>query len=188
MSSGNGRLYRHSPLPVLRSRASSWLPGVAANMAPLFTTGGASWPSVWPVAKLQTGCSRLTLAGVISPSGLYPQPSKVRRNISQLPSSGFFSRSALTGVYFRRISGIGPGTGVAEAGSIICCAEAPHMPAAAMAATHTLRMRTLVITFPRSEEHTSELQSRPHLVCRLLLEKKKEPYAKKSTTNVDPAH
>src|SRR5436305_7904691 len=34
----------------------------------------------------------------------------------------------------------------------------------------------------RSEEHTSELQSRPHLVCRLLLEKKKstiEPIATK---------
>src|SRR5436305_10514978 len=31
----------------------------------------------------------------------------------------------------------------------------------------------------RSEEHTSELQSRPHLVCRLLLEKKK----KKKKTN-----
>src|SRR3989442_9553038 len=30
--------------------------------------------------------------------------------------------------------------------------------------------------FPaRSEEHTSELQSRPHLVCLLLLEKKKYP-------------
>src|SRR5690554_7378759 len=28
--------------------------------------------------------------------------------------------------------------------------------------------------WPRSEEHTSELQSRPHLVCRLLLEKKKK--------------
>src|SRR2546422_3000908 len=28
----------------------------------------------------------------------------------------------------------------------------------------------------RSEEHTSELQSRLHLVCRLLLEKKKEVY------------
>src|SRR5690625_5898552 len=27
--------------------------------------------------------------------------------------------------------------------------------------------------FPRSEEHTSELQSRGHLVCRLLLEKRK---------------
>src|SRR2546422_3117497 len=29
------------------------------------------------------------------------------------------------------------------------------------------------ITLSRSEEHTSELQSRLHLVCRLLLEKKK---------------
>src|SRR5690554_2636979 len=31
-----------------------------------------------------------------------------------------------------------------------------------------------LIKQPRSEEHTSELQSRPHLVCRLLLEKKKK--------------
>src|SRR3989442_11031912 len=30
----------------------------------------------------------------------------------------------------------------------------------------------LVVDPARSEEHTSELQSRPHLVCRLLLEKK----------------
>src|SRR3989442_10858091 len=34
----------------------------------------------------------------------------------------------------------------------------------------------------RSEEHTSELQSRPHLVCRLLLEKKKNK--KKATTTI----
>src|SRR2546429_7311273 len=33
----------------------------------------------------------------------------------------------------------------------------------------------------RSEEHTSELQSRLHLVCRLLLEKKKQPYGPSST-------
>src|SRR3989442_10505928 len=32
---------------------------------------------------------------------------------------------------------------------------------------------TLREELTRSEEHTSELQSRPHLVCRLLLEKKK---------------
>src|SRR3989442_10975187 len=31
----------------------------------------------------------------------------------------------------------------------------------------------------RSEEHTSELQSRPHLVCRLLLEKKKQKKSEK---------
>src|SRR2546422_4398833 len=33
------------------------------------------------------------------------------------------------------------------------------------------------IAFVRSEEHTSELQSRLHLVCRLLLEKKKNKIA-----------
>src|SRR5439155_20343948 len=32
----------------------------------------------------------------------------------------------------------------------------------------------IVLVTRRSEEHTSELQSRGHLVCRLLLEKKKE--------------
>src|SRR2546422_7491032 len=31
-----------------------------------------------------------------------------------------------------------------------------------------------ILTLIRSEEHTSELQSRLHLVCRLLLEKKKK--------------
>src|SRR5437899_4343022 len=35
------------------------------------------------------------------------------------------------------------------------------------------RSRSLVIVCRRSEEHTSELQSLRHLVCRLLLEKKK---------------
>src|SRR6266498_5194279 len=34
----------------------------------------------------------------------------------------------------------------------------------------------------RSEEHTSELQSRPHLVCRLLLEKKKKMASPKLST------
>src|SRR3989442_9054998 len=33
---------------------------------------------------------------------------------------------------------------------------------------------TVTVGVTRSEEHTSELQSRPHLVCRLLLEKKKK--------------
>src|SRR5258708_20409070 len=33
--------------------------------------------------------------------------------------------------------------------------------------------RNRALTIPRSEEHTSELQSPDHLVCRLLLEKKK---------------
>src|SRR2546429_5503957 len=41
--------------------------------------------------------------------------------------------------------------------------------------THALaRSMCLLLADARSEEHTSELQSRLHLVCRLLLEKKKE--------------
>src|SRR5438045_7810927 len=36
---------------------------------------------------------------------------------------------------------------------------------------------------PRSEEHTSELQSLRHLVCRLLLEKKKKKKKKKNEKN-----
>src|SRR2546430_13442036 len=36
------------------------------------------------------------------------------------------------------------------------------------------RIRVLKIGPPRSEEHTSELQSQSNLVCRLLLEKKKD--------------
>src|SRR2546429_5761081 len=43
-------------------------------------------------------------------------------------------------------------------------------------ASHSTRVATT-----RSEEHTSELQSRLHLVCRLLLEKKKH-------TNSTPCH
>src|SRR5690625_5699145 len=37
----------------------------------------------------------------------------------------------------------------------------------------------------RSEEHTSELQSRGHLVCRLLLEKKKPPLRRSHRTRTD---
>src|SRR6266700_2210131 len=49
----------------------------------------------------------------------------------------------------------------------------------AMASARTRSMRPSFISAastlrPRSEEHTSELQSRENLVCRLLLEKKKK--------------
>src|SRR3989442_2608580 len=39
----------------------------------------------------------------------------------------------------------------------------------------------------RSEEHTSELQSRPHLVCRLLLEKKKQAPVPTVMFHITPA-
>src|SRR5215813_3742543 len=45
----------------------------------------------------------------------------------------------------------------------------------------TRRIPTCGPRLRRSEEHTSELQSRPHLVCRLLLEKKKKNNTNPST-------
>src|SRR3712207_7677369 len=47
---------------------------------------------------------------------------------------------------------------------------------------HTLRSRAGPRIGPRSEEHTSELQSRQYLVCRLLLEKKKKKSRSPSCT------
>src|SRR6266436_9263271 len=41
-------------------------------------------------------------------------------------------------------------------------------------ATTNTMIAAIQLLLPRSEEHTSELQSRLHLVCRLLLEKKKK--------------
>src|SRR2546422_8606650 len=59
--------------------------------------------------------------------------------------------------------------------------EFPAIPAVALVSRHDgtatealLRLGATGVRTARSEEHTSELQSPLHLVCRLLLEKKKE--------------
>src|SRR5205814_9353996 len=56
------------------------------------------------------------------------------------------------------------------------CAPAPKGPAHARSAT---KQGVKASYHNRSEEHTSELQSLRHLVCRLLLEKKKKIKYKK---------
>src|SRR2546422_8350323 len=55
----------------------------------------------------------------------------------------------------------------------------PHLPLQTSAEPRSKLLehsttRMVEIVYGRSEEHTSELQSRLHLVCRLLLEKKKK--------------
>src|SRR5258707_10696641 len=47
-------------------------------------------------------------------------------------------------------------------------------PSAHIGAHCTIGANTVIVQWARSEEHTSELQSRQYLVCRLLLEKKKD--------------
>src|SRR5258707_4607114 len=52
-----------------------------------------------------------------------------------------------------------------------------------MLANHPDREQIRLEAMPhRSEEHTSELQSRQYLVCRLLLEKKKNTHSTRSST------
>src|SRR3712207_8850371 len=50
------------------------------------------------------------------------------------------------------------------------CVAAPSPCAASRSRPYSRSVSSI----PRSEEHTSELQSRQYLVCRLLLEKKKQ--------------
>src|SRR3712207_8279823 len=57
----------------------------------------------------------------------------------------------------------------------------PHLPAACFPNT----LSSCPHSPARSEEHTSELQSRQYLVCRLLLEKKNN---KKTTNNCMSVH
>src|SRR5258707_11215023 len=61
-----------------------------------------------------------------------------------------------------------------------------HIPPVGRAAQHDAQS---AVGNVRSEEHTSELQSRQYLVCRLLLEKKKKKIKKdirnKQTSNRD---
>src|SRR5690606_39412975 len=92
----------------------------------------------------------------------------------------FFARSAahrdLHSFPTRRSSDLHPRT---AAGRGVCAPFWPTVPPAAGARPAVAglpRARTAGIrpVPPRSEEHTSELQSRENLVCRLLLEKKKQ--------------
>src|SRR5687768_18222180 len=63
-----------------------------------------------------------------------------------------------------------PGTAVGSG------APAASLTMAEIAPRSVRGLSTARATRNRSEEHTSELQSRLHLVCRLLLEKKKKKY------------
>src|SRR5438045_5871771 len=74
-----------------------------------------------------------------------------------------------------------------DAGSASACAR---VDAAACSDERLFREAMRSATLTRSEEHTSELQSLRHLVCRLLLEKKKKVKTtqKHKTTYISYTH
>src|SRR5207302_2904753 len=67
-----------------------------------------------------------------------------------------------------------PGTPVQAAGTTVTIPGDSYLPAALMIEVGQTVTWVNKDSDPRSEEHTSELQSRENLVCRLLLEKKKK--------------
>src|ERR1039458_7979952 len=67
---------------------------------------------------------------------------------------------------------IGPIPGIAI--RRLHCSSSPQMRAISLSASSICPCRYCISNRSRSEEHTSELQSLRHLVCRLLLEKKKK--------------
>src|SRR2546422_5884778 len=84
--------------------------------------------------------------------------------IRRPPRSTLFPYTTL----FRSVADAGEG----QVGGVAAGVEQPHRRP--WADDIQLPGCTVVVVPVRSEEHTSELQSRLHLVCRLLLEKKKE--------------
>src|SRR5690554_7159941 len=72
--------------------------------------------------------------------------------------------------------------------SLYCCLMGSILSTLAFVALNRARLYTdfspvFQVFLSRSEEHTSELQSRPHLVCRPLLEKKNHS-ARKSPLSI----
>src|SRR3712207_9133971 len=91
----------------------------------------------------------------------------------------FFNDTATTEIYTLSLHDALPISGLCPLGAVRHGSECPQNRL--FSTNHTTgtsragsRLRVLQSLSRRSEEHTSELQSRQYLVCRLLLEKKKK--------------
>src|SRR5690554_6654622 len=134
------------------------------------------------MSSAQSAWDRNKVLGIINalkhkPGALMPILHGIQDEIGYVPEDAVplmaealnLSRAEVHGVitFYHHFRTTPPGRHKLE----ICRAEACQAVGANQLAAHA--RKTLGVDFhERSEEHTSELQSRPHLVCRLLLEKK----------------
>src|SRR2546427_1487438 len=114
---------------------------------------------------------RLTTVVVASIEGamLQERPDVTRTMIQELKSS-----SLVEGFTIYRRNGVEAFTDLATAGDV--ARRAGLAPEVLANISKMQRAPGAPMSGPRSEEHTSELQSQSNLVCRLLLEKKKNPH------------
>src|SRR3712207_6225806 len=104
----------------------------------------------------------------------YPRPrSPTRFSAGTRQSLNESSRvsEAFQPTFEYRLPTLNPGVPDGMAIAEISLPPSGRVPVTAVTVTSSVR------SVPRSEEHTSELQSRQYLVCRLLLEKKKKIHA-----------
>src|SRR3712207_7044242 len=107
--------------------------------------------------------------------------------MDRLRDAFFFNDTATTEIYTLSLHDalpiFPPDPGIAAPSSLqtipsgIAMSTPAIQPSIAWGPASALMRAGSVMNGPRSEEHTSELQSRQYLVCRLLLEKKKIPTA-----------
>src|SRR3712207_7095537 len=87
----------------------------------------------------------------------------------------FFNDTATTEIYTLSLHDALP---ISPAGTTASSGSTPSRGTAPSAASPSTQLDLMSLHTGRSEEHTSELQSRQYLVCRLLLEKKKKHLAR----------
>src|SRR2546422_892927 len=89
-------------------------------------------------------------------------------------SSFFFNDTATTEIYTLSLHDALPISRFLLVSIAFTCGQSLAWAQADLTLERKARAILSAHCFKRSEEHTSELQSRLHLVCRLLLEKKKK--------------
>src|SRR5256885_3980008 len=97
----------------------------------------------------------------------------------------FFNDTATTEIYTLSLHDALPISRIPYGGTsvpLLICGDRSKQPARRASCLFSAGLR------PRSEEHTSELQSPCNLVCRLLLEKKKEHTTTVTTLQVTHEH
>src|SRR5258705_5223030 len=148
----------------VRMSSSEILRAAAATGSTCTRTANFCAPntSTWAIP----GSCEICCASVISPYSSTTDNGKVAE------TKLIYMTGKSPGLTFRKLGGMVISTGnffAATVSAVCTSSAAPSM----------LRLRSNWIV--RSEEHTSELQSLRHLVCRLLLEKKKKNI---TTTNI----
>src|SRR3989441_12752842 len=127
----------------------------------------------WDVNGVAGGTATV---GTISSSGLYtapaqvPSPAQVSVNATSMADP---TKSDSANVTISEIAGSGPFTGVLTYHNDNSRTGQNLNESVLSPANVTQSKFGKLFSYPRSEEHTSELQSLAYLVCRLLLEKKK---------------